>query len=172
MFLWVCVWLPHSDTQVEQSVVTVQIRLDKTKPTIYVTFERRGVRQPLTEGESDQGIWLRLHNNSVWPIHFASSGIATTDKKTADEAGIIYDVEIVGKYAGDSPPGGNRFHTYSIRKLSSGESIVFGLPSEHLSTGLAISVTFIYDWEMEKGRPNGKEPKHQVYFYSYDLPKE
>jgi len=49
--------------------------VSKGKPTVYITFERAGTRKPMDAGESDQGIWLRLHNNTPWSISFCTPGL-------------------------------------------------------------------------------------------------
>jgi len=49
--------------------------LSKGNPTIYITFERAGTRKPMNAGESEQGIWLRLHNNTPWSISFCTPGL-------------------------------------------------------------------------------------------------
>lgn len=49
--------------------------LSKGNPTVYITFERAGIREPLDAGESDEGIWLRLHNNTPWSISFCTPGL-------------------------------------------------------------------------------------------------
>ncbi len=47
----------------------------KGNPTVYMTFERAGTRKPLDAGESERGIWLRLHNNTPWSISFCTPGL-------------------------------------------------------------------------------------------------
>ena len=47
----------------------------KGNPTVYITFERAGTRKPLDAGESERGIWLRLHNNTPWSISFCTPGL-------------------------------------------------------------------------------------------------
>jgi hypothetical protein len=46
--------------------------LVKDKPTVYLSFERVGERKPIHPSESNQGIWLRLHNNTKWAINFCT----------------------------------------------------------------------------------------------------
>lgn len=45
-----------------------QISIDATKPYVYLVFDHIGPRKPLRIGEPDEGIWLRLVNNSKYPI--------------------------------------------------------------------------------------------------------
>ena len=48
------------------------VSLTNDRPTVYLTFERDGKREPIHPSESDQGIWLRLHNNTKWAINFCT----------------------------------------------------------------------------------------------------
>ena len=46
--------------------------IDSTKPYVYLEMDHIGRRKALLSGESEQGIWLRLHNNSNVPITIIS----------------------------------------------------------------------------------------------------
>jgi hypothetical protein len=48
------------------------VSLTNDRPTVYLTFEREGKREPIHPSESNQGIWLRLHNNTKWAINFCT----------------------------------------------------------------------------------------------------
>jgi len=37
--------------------------VDASKPYVYLAFDHAGRREPAREGESPQGLWLRLINN-------------------------------------------------------------------------------------------------------------
>src|SRR5215212_7801727 len=65
------------------------VRLDKSKPSIYLEFERRGKRQPLREGEPDEGVWIRLHNNTKWTIYIPTFGV----ESSYGDVGLFYTVE-------------------------------------------------------------------------------
>ena len=156
-------------------------RLKKDQPTIFITFVREGKREPLYEGESNQGIWLRLHNNMSWPIHIPAFDVP----KARGEVGFFYDVTAIQseEVLGDSetgiltratdvenvPVGYLRGHTYSPFRLLPGKSADFSVPREHLAKNLMISVSFQYDWE-GKYALDGEEPKHLVSFSSAKLP--
>ncbi|MFN2533338.1 MAG: hypothetical protein ABR555_18805 [Pyrinomonadaceae bacterium] len=49
--------------------------LSTDKPGVYLSFERDGERKSLYAGESNQGIWLRMHNNTKWAINFCTPGL-------------------------------------------------------------------------------------------------
>ena len=52
-----------------------KILIENNRPTVYITFERGGKREPIYTSESNQGIWLRLHNNTKWAINFCTQGL-------------------------------------------------------------------------------------------------
>ena len=53
-----------------------KILIENNRPTVYITFEREGKREPIYTSESNQGIWLRLHNNTKWAINFCTQGLS------------------------------------------------------------------------------------------------
>lgn len=65
------------------------MRLVKDKPSVYISFERFGEREPLEPGESREGLWLRFHNNTKWPIFLRAFGVP----KKLGEVGMYYEIE-------------------------------------------------------------------------------
>ena len=139
-----------------------QFRIKKDMPTVYITFERAGKRKPLEQGESDEGVWLRLHNNTEWPITVAMNGVP----KEYGDAALFYDVLVGGKVMAEG-----RCHVCSSNQLSPGGSLLFSMPSENLAEGGAIRVNFSYGWERPDDVFAGREPQHFVYFYSSKVPQ-
>src|SRR4051812_35514824 len=41
-------------------------------PSVYFELVRAGQAPPLFEGESNERVWLQLHNNAKWAIGFCS----------------------------------------------------------------------------------------------------
>jgi hypothetical protein len=70
-------------------------RISKLHPTVYLTFERTGKREPEYSEESDKGIWLRLHNNTRWPLLLDAYGAGgkAFSKGNEHEIGMFYGVE-------------------------------------------------------------------------------
>lgn len=145
------------------------VRLDKNRPSVYITLEREGERAPLRNTESSQGVWLRLHNNTAWVITL--DGFEVPNRGYGDIG--VFD-EIVSNVTDDGleiirggygPP-----HVSSTVKLKAGKSILFSLPKEHLSENYAIRFEFSYGWEDEDDVYAGREAKHYVYFFSSQLP--
>jgi hypothetical protein len=60
------------------------VLISNEQPTIYITFEKIGPRKRIYASESDQGIWLRLHNNTKWSIN-----IATLSAYIGEKTGLI-----------------------------------------------------------------------------------
>ena len=144
------------------------VRPDKDRPTVYVTYERSGLRVPLNNGESRKGIWLRLHNNTRWKLVLRVGGVPNS---SYGDAVMFYEVERT-EGSGFTPIG-YRSHVASIIMLKAGNSLVFSLPQEHLEKGLAIRVRYNYEWELRKnGSFPSNEPYHSVTFTSSDLPPD
>ena len=154
-----------------------KVKINKNEPGLYIAFERFGRRTPLREDESQDGVYLRLHNNLRYSIGFCSFGMSedgemliAADSET--QIGVNYDVEITdyeafGKTRAEKPSG---YPTGSICfgfVLKAGRSVVFSAPKEHLAKGLSIKIPFNYAWES----PTETNPMHYVYFNSYKLPK-
>lgn len=58
---------------------------------------------------------------------------------------------------------------FSSAWLPPGSSIVFSVPREHLSKGLAVFVRFNYEWEYGDRTLRSNEPEHRVFFRASDL---
>lgn len=139
------------------------IRIVKDRPTVYVSFDHAGKREPLRNGESENGIWLRLHNNTRWAIRL---DMGDAPKEYGD-AVLFYEV-----LSGEKVIVDMRCHVCSTNKLPPGKSILFSLPREYLDEGRAIRIGFSYEWEEDESRSTSLEPQHYVYFYSYNLPRD
>lgn len=182
--LFMCIMFVHRTTNAQSGGANLKISPDK--PSIYITFEKRGARLPLRDDEKGLGIFLRLHNNLKASIRFCAFGISNGEQMAfynkGGEIGINYEVdrEITVSSVGRSgvnrrkneivtalPVGyssGGFCHSF---ELASGKSLGFAVPAEHLSQGLLIRIPFNYQWE----RASEERPSHYVTFSSSDLPK-
>jgi|GEM_PF-1150276 len=156
------------DKKIEQPK---NVRIDKGKPSAFITFEKRGKRPPLHYTESNEGIWLRFHNNSIWDIKFCVYGVS--DREYGDYT-IPYKVGKLERWKWlkddkDVPIGYYLPHTCNVINITSGKSFSFSILSEALADGLEISVRFYYSWEDSIRERN---PQHLVYFSSDDLPPD
>jgi hypothetical protein len=141
---------------------SIDIRNDKKKPTVYISFERAGKREPQLNGQSDEGIWLRLHNNTKWSIKLDMDEVPSAE---FGDAGLFYEVVVDEKVVADM-----RCHACTTDRVSPGQSLLFSVPREHLAKGRAIRITFAYDWEEDDARSTAGEPQHLVSFDSSKLP--
>src|SRR5215212_1351398 len=112
------------------------VRLDKSKPSIYLEFDKRGKRQPLREGEPAEGVWLRLHNNTKWTIYLSTFGV----ESSYGDVGLFYTVEPQSSpnTAIDSPiPRGYQpGHVSHVVNLEPGKFFLFSVPANHVAQGL------------------------------------
>jgi hypothetical protein len=130
--------------------------LSRSQPSVYITFDHQG-KIASTSGATEEFVWLRLRNNTRWPIVLDMEGVPS---KAYGDAGLFWDVLCEG----DSPLF-HRCHACSFNSLPPGHYILFTVPREHLAKGCSLRVMFSYAWE----HPSG-EPEHFVYFYSSDIP--
>ena len=142
------------------------VRLDASKPSVYLTFERFG--------ENDFG-WLRLHNNTRWAIsfqtqeHYVRSNVtplALNDGRQV--SGLADGLEITPEYfierVTDGVTSSGRYWcTASTSWLPSARSVVFSFPRKDLKEWDQIYIRFVYEWE------NGGNPEHRVTFYERNL---
>ena len=175
-----CVGLLSANAQAVQKTVVRNTapKIFTSKPGVFITFERFGKRTPVSEGESDNGVWLRLHNNMRYPISFCIFGLSAestlpTKPEENTQIGLYYDVVLNARSETDNRPLpvvplGYPLLSCQEFELKSGKSLLFSVPKEHLAEELSIKISYSYGWE-ETGEDN---PTHFVYFNSYKLPKD
>jgi hypothetical protein len=205
IFVALILALQTSTQPVVSPMTKKDVLVSKEKPTVYLTFEKAGPRSAVYAAESDQGVWLRLHNNTKWAINIATLSTYAVGEKTkllhlidgrsvfglreGVEISPCHGVEVVDRYESrkmpdgsvhinenvnvpDPPVGYNRGgHVSGSAWLSSGHSVIFSVPKEHLAKRLAIFASFRYEWETAERDYGAKEPEHRVYFRAADLPK-
>lgn len=133
------------------------------KSSAYIEFERIGYREPLYARESEQGIWLRLYNNTSQPIVFNIHGVPSEDY---GDAALIYDVLSDGRVV--EP---DSCHACSFKSLGLGGSLLFSVPAEHLSEGRSLRIKFKYGDVVRGEGDRGTGPDHYVYYEAAQLPK-
>lgn len=69
-----------------------RVRLNSDKPSVYVKFFKFGEREPDYVGESNERVWLKLHNNTRWPLKLQSHGV---NAPVDNELGLFVSVEEV-----------------------------------------------------------------------------
>lgn len=148
-----------------------------TQPGVYITFERFGKRTPLRDDEGGEGVFLRLHNNMIYPIRVCGFGVTEDGERLMlfgknATMSLYYDVVMNPRAITDNRPLpvvplGYPLLSCHEFELKAGRSVVFAVPKEHLAEELSIKIGFTYGWE-ETGEDN---PTHFMHFNSYDLPK-
>jgi hypothetical protein len=72
---------------------TARMLLDTKLPSVYIRYERQGKRTPVHSGESQEGVWLRLRNNTSGAISLCTEsayiGPNTVPLKLASGKGIL-----------------------------------------------------------------------------------
>ena len=139
------------------------VRVDSTKPTVYLAFERLG---------ENGRVWLRLHNNTQWAVSLRTetpgavlaplrliSGRTVSALADGSEISPEYLIENV-----PDPSYGEYWCTTTRSWLAPSQSAIFSFPREHLKFLGQVSVSFKYEWESE-----GQEPEHRVKFNEFDL---
>ncbi len=146
-----------------------KVKIDSSKPSVYIDFVRIGKGEPIRIGDSEKRVWLRFVNNTKWSLHLSLFGVGN------NEIGIHYEVEeIIKDYSKKEIPTGYR--PLGARspdsELKSGKSIVFSVPRNHLADNLKIKINYTYLWEYTKNLDNSYTiPVNIIYFYSYELKK-
>jgi hypothetical protein len=137
-------------------------RLSKTRPSVYITFERAAKIASRSNGELEETVWLRLRNNTRWSIILDMNGIPPE----YGDAALYHDVLLDGKVIAEE-----RCHVCSFNPLPSGRSLVFSIPRADLRQGYSIRVKFSYGWENGNDVAGGREVEHFVYFHGSSIPK-
>lgn len=172
------------------------VRIVKENPTVYLTFEKFGKALNLEEqkmlqndqrGKSQQkgnDVWLRVHNNTCWPINLIQYGMYLPKRQPGEalgerfkrmgilddnaETGLFYavmkDLNQIG-YSG--------IDSYDYVKLLPGRTTLFSVTRDALKDQQSIRISFIYDWEFQRGAERKSytvnEPRHYIEFSAYDL---
>jgi hypothetical protein len=160
-------WIPGIAQNTKTS--SADVRLDKEKPNVYISLERQGAWKPLKKFESKERVWLRLNNNSKWSVATCMWDIS----KEYGDTELTYEVERyekIGRVV--KPVTEDSEGSCPLGVMGPGKSVLFSVPREHLIDGLAIKVQFRYEWETDPdGFTSDLEPKHFVYFHSFNLQK-
>ena len=74
------------------------VRLSKAHPSVYITLDHQGKIASRSNGEIEDTVWLRLRNNTRWPIILDMNGVP----KAYGHAALFYDVLSEGKLLSES----------------------------------------------------------------------
>jgi hypothetical protein len=164
--------------QAVTSEKTTTVKVDNSKPTVYLTVERK----------DKEKVSFRLHNNTNWAISVLTISYYYSRKRTTPlgSGGSVFtlpdDVEIdsLHYYVEKEPRTPSRVKvpevgypdSSSISWIASKGSILFSVPLKQLDPGLMIYVPFHYEWELNRQLIFNNEPEHRVYSRGVDLTTE
>jgi hypothetical protein len=142
------------------------LAINSERPFVYLEFVRVGARQPLAEGEGRLGIWIRLRNNSIYPLDL---DVYHVDSAKAEVA-LRHTVVAVGQPGlRRVPVGYDTSDTGSQITVKPGGSRLFSIPAEHVAPDWYVRVKF----EMRLPQtPKGRTPTTFVDFVWTDIPLE
>lgn len=149
---------------------TVNLALDSTKPIVYIAFDHAGPRQPVEQGEPDQGLWLRLVNNSALPIEVRANGTATDPEMTILPDTITRRMVPISMSSAvrEKMPRGYSYGMGTLITIDSGKSLVFSVPANHVSPAWFLQVPFYFSLPPEK---EGVQPVCLAGFVWEDVPE-
>ena len=141
------------------------LAINPERPYVYLEFTRVGARQPLTEGEGNLGIWIRLHNNSIYPIGVDTYHVDSSKSEIA----LRHAVASVGPPTIPSriPVGYDTADVGSTVTLKSGGSLLFSVPAEHVGPDWYVRIRF--EFELSRA-PKGRTPTMFADFVWTDIP--
>lgn len=141
-------------------------RLDRSKPAVYLRFEKLGAGEPLRSSDSKERVWLNLVNNSRWSI-FISTFVDAKGKPL----GVYHKVDRYKvDYVAEMPKGYLAIDVGSYPfEIKPGKTFRFSVPRNHLSENLKIIVNFKFEWDNEQYNSVYWDPTHSVEFYSFQV---
>lgn len=159
--------LPAASTANQAS--SNQFVIDKAEPYVYIKFDHVGKREPATEGEGSEGLWLHLVNNCSLPITVLTFDLGTNDPG----AGVRYSVVPVSGFRGPSEeqlktmPKGYATDVGTSTTIPPGGNLLFSIPRDRVAPQWYIQVRF--DFALP-GPKEGYNPYSLVDYTWDDLP--
>jgi hypothetical protein len=194
------------------------VRVEQNKPSTYLEFVKAGVcyanRTTTIESwspceaekrdetqESYDAVWLRVRNNSRWPINFDVLSVYVgsiaepykigrdwvTAVKDGAELRVRYRVEAEIAWEQVDTPRGKEHRLVDVKTpivnrvsptgvtsrlwLPPKRSVILVVKREHLAKHLMVYLPYKYEWDGDQNDLVSKEPQHRVYFSWYALEK-
>jgi hypothetical protein len=127
-----------------------KLALDAAKPFAYIEFDHTGPRQPLEPDEPSRGLWLRLVNNSVYPITLRVHGSLTDPDAPVVQDIITPQTRMIPKSGlpdyGPIPKGyATGSDVASVLTINPGKGVLFSVPVNHVGPGWYLQVSFQFD---------------------------
>ena len=149
---------------------TNSVLIDASRPSVYVSYERRGRITPLLKGESDERIWLKFHNNTRIPV-FLCKGEVPIDygdallPRNVYQSGTMRTIQLTAL-------GYETTDVCNVLEVRSGTAIIFSVPSEELNLGRLIEVEYYYGWTSDWQQDISNGTKSLVRFGADQIPKQ
>jgi hypothetical protein len=149
--------------------------LNTTRPFVYVEFDHIGQRVPEADDEPPRGLWLRLVNNSVFPIL-----VRVHNSETVKDRAIVEDVvtavqirripkEGFADY-GAMPTGyASALDVAGSERIGPGKVLLFSVPINHVAPTWYFQVPFQFDLPPTK---HGAQPVCYVAFEWDNIPEK
>lgn len=139
---------------------------DPSRPYAYLQFDHVGKRKPTRSGESTRGLWLKFVNNSNVPMELGSFDPGTNDPGTGllDEVLAYSGSGLSSRSA--NPPKGYSAEAHSSITIQPGDTVLFGVPREHVSKQWYLRVRFT----LVVGKESVQQPYSYVEFTDGMLP--
>jgi hypothetical protein len=137
-------------------------RLQNELPSVYITFKefvKNGPRMACPSGCAR----LILHNNTRWPIYYA-----TAYDPTVEGAAIVYIIELED---GSRDVRNQVDQVMRNNKLMPGKTLTFVVPKADFREKSKIYIDFSFSWEFIPAEKNiDDQAVHRAYFRANDLP--
>jgi len=173
MWLWMILALMFSWSSPNAEKRSSDFVIDESKPYVYIAFDHVGSRVPLSKDEVPTGLWLRVVNNCKVPISLRTFDPATHDPGV----GVLHEIVAShtipppgpGIVGSEKPPVGYSAEILSYTIIPPGESLLFSVPSNHVSQHWYLRVQF----ELEPAnRGSGPQPYSFVDFTWAMIPQK
>jgi hypothetical protein len=128
-----------------------KLTLDTTKPFAYIEFDHTGHRVPEADDEPSKGLWLRLVNNSVFPILVRVHNSQTvSDRMIIEDLVTAFQIRRIPKSGfvdyGPMPMGyTSASDVAGTEKIDPGKEFLFSVPTNHVAPAWYLQVPFQFD---------------------------
>ncbi len=148
---------------------------DTTKPFVYIQFDHTGSRQPESSDEPSRGLWLRLVNNSVFPITVRVRNSGTDPDRTIVEDIIAPEIRRIPKSGfvdyGPMPNGyASAVDVVGSETVDPGKELLFSVPVNHVAPGWFLQVPFQFD--LPPVKDGAAQPVCYAAFTWDDIPEK
>lgn len=167
--------------------------IDVNRPYVYLRYDHMGKGVKFSEDEPTQRVWLRFVNNCSVAIVLRTFG--APDGSLKDEVGVFHDVvedkqfrihtvkvepPQLNALSSEPPPTvempmGYDSDVRSAETVPPGESVLFSVPTTHLSKSWHIEIPYEFDVPPGKGPRQpiiGGQPKMVLIYSAWDLPED